>query len=108
MFVYCNKCNWTQDDFWSEDGYNPFDFLKENYKKELFGGELEKVFSVDKRDSFGNFIGQTPITMREQIANHMNEFANRIKNQRWITLEQFKKENPERLCPICKNKLSED
>ena len=108
MFVYCNRCKWSQDDFWIEDGYNPFTFLTENYKKTVFDGELEKVFTIDKRDSFGNFIGQEPITYREFIANEFKRWGEKLKHQRWITLKQYRKENPDGLCPICKNKLSED
>ena len=108
MFIYCSKCNWSQDDFWSENGYNPFNFLKENCQQQLFESKLEETFTIDKADYFGNFIGQEPMTNREFLVRELKRWAKKIKHQRWITYEQYKKENPERKCPICKNILTED
>ena len=38
-YLHCHSCDWSQDDFWSMDGYNPFredtiKDLKENLFKE--------------------------------------------------------------------------
>jgi len=108
MFIYCEKCNWTQDDFWSKEGYNPFDFLEENHKEDLFGGNLDKVYYLDKNDSFGKFIGTQPITGRQHIATSLRHWADKIEKQRYISYEQYRTENPDRKCPICKGHLIED
>jgi rubrerythrin len=107
-FVYCEKCGWTQDDFWSPDGYNPMDFLNQ-FKKDLFGDELDRVVTVDDFDKeTGKFIGQKYTKWREIIADDFEMFAKRIRNQKYITREQFLKENPEWKCPLCGNRLEED
>ena len=109
MFVYCENCNWTQDGFWHE-GYNPYDFMCNQGNKDLlFSGKLEEVFMIEKNDRYAGYIGNQPMTNREFLTKQMRHWANRIENQRWITIEDYKKENPEGMCPNCKRKtLIED
>jgi len=107
MYVHCDNCKWSQDDFWTNEEYNPFDFLTKSYKYQLIeSGNANKIFNIDEFDSFGNYIGQKPITTREMIATHFEIFAKRIREQRWITYEEYKSENPDGICPVCKNKLT--
>ena len=109
MYVYCDKCRWTQDDFWDENDYNPFISLTTRYQKKLFDTKnIDAVFYVDGRDTFGRFIGQKPTTIREIMAEQFENFAKKIRNQRYITYKQYLEENPREECPICRNDLNTD
>jgi hypothetical protein len=91
MFVCCNKCNWSQDDFYDET-YNPAKWLK-NWDNELFGekrGELDKLGMYDDRF----------LTTREVIARAYERFARRIREMQWVTYQDFQNE-PNKVCPRC-------
>ena len=103
MFVYCNKCNWYQDDFY-DDSYNPPQYLKD-WNKYLFGEskhQLDKPFTEDYQ-----FIQENGnITTREVLAGEYEKFANNIRNMKWITYEEYDKSDKK--CPRCNSILSID
>lgn len=97
-YIHCHTCGWSQDDFYSVDGYNPAKSLKD-WNEYLCGSRkefLDKLFSDDAM-----FLKENgPLTTREVIAREYEKFAKRIRNMRWITWDQFKND-PHKICPAC-------
>lgn len=90
MYIRCNKCGWSQDDFWHE-GYNPFKFLKENYEKDLLTKKLDTP--LEKMKQFTN---------RDKYVSALKSTIDNIKNMHWSILAQY--ESSDKLCPKCKSK----
>ena len=94
-YVHCHTYGWSQDDFYSVDGYNPAKSLKD-WNDALCGPKLDKQFTDDAM-----FVRENgPLTMREVIAREYEKYAKRIRNMRWVTWEQFKND-PHKICPQC-------
>ena len=99
-FIYCSKCDWQQDDFYSEH-YNPAKSLK-CWDRDIFGDRRDKLdesFSDDAQFLKDN----GDISKREVIAREYEKFANRIRKMRWITYEDWKKDYDAGTakCPDC-------
>ena len=95
MYVHCHSCPWSQDDFYSEKGYSPAKYLS-SWNGELCGDKIDQQFTDD-----AEFLRENgPISMREVIAREYEKFANRIRDMRWVTYEQFKAES-HKVCPKC-------
>lgn len=99
-YLHCHKCGWSQDDFYHK-GYNPAESLMD-WNDVLFGNErhkLDKRFTTDS-----NFIKENgDITYREVIARDFEKFAKRIRNMKWTSYDDFKKDYDEGIakCPKC-------
>lgn len=102
-FVHCHSCEWEQDDFYSENGYNPAKYLA-SWNKQLLGSDIDKQFTDD-----AGFIRRNgTITTREVIAREYERFAQRIRDMKWITYEQWDNDPNKWKCPKCGAKLSVD
>ena len=91
-YLHCHNCDFSQDDFYSVDGYNPPDYLK----------TWNKYLCEEKLD----------ITQREVIAREYEKYARGIRSMKWVTWESFKEawiDGKWPLCPKCgKNDLDID
>ena len=102
-YVHCHSCDWEQDDFYSEKGYNPANYCR-TWMPYLCGpDDIDTNFSSDP--SFLDEFGQ--MTMREVIAREFSNYAKRILEMKWITSESWEKAIKENggkypLCPKCK------
>lgn len=98
-YLHCHSCDWEQDDFYSEEGYNPASSLK-NWNDILCGekqNKIDKVFSTDSE-----FVRENgKITTREVIARQYEKYARKIRTMKWITWEQWEKEKDTAVCPNC-------
>lgn len=97
-FLHCHNCDWEQDDFYDEKGYNPAEYLK-SWNNFLCGKDVNRIddqFSADSEFIYENGL----ITTREVIAREYEKFARRIRNMTWITWEQWKAES-NKICPVC-------
>lgn len=99
-FIYCSKCDWQQDDFYSEH-YNPAKHML-TWNRNLFGdrkGELDEIVKADPE-----FIEQHGhITTRELIAREFEACARKVRRMRWMTYEDWKKDHDDGVakCPDC-------
>lgn len=102
-YLHCHNCNWSQDDFWDEN-YNPITFLENTFKKDLLNENLHDVIEFD-RHTGNDFIGWKPyntkITRRQMILDALKNTSREIEMMVWRTMEEFKKENPDKRCPQC-------
>ena len=99
MYLHCHSCGWSQDDFYSEDGYNPARYLA-SWNDCLCGDEADKIdkqFSDDSEFLHNN----GPISTREVIAREYERFAKRIREMKFVTYEQWIAEKDEAVCPKC-------
>lgn len=90
VYVHCHSCGWSQDDFYSMDGYNPTSFLK-SLNKDLCG-DIDRKIRVND--------GKTETTMRKYIAKMYEDYARRIRKMKWVTYDKFRND-PDKICPIC-------
>ena len=98
-YLHCHNCDFSQDDFYSVDGYNPTDYLK-TWNKDLCGDKLDEQFTDDVQFLRDN----GPITQREVIAREYEKYARRIREMKWVTWESFKsswKDGKWPPCPKC-------
>lgn len=94
MYLHCHNCDWQQDDFY-HDGYNPAKYLMD-WNEMLLSDSIDEQFSTDS-----NFVKERgPISKREVLAQEYESYAKRIREMKWITYEQWKKEENKR-CPKC-------
>ena len=97
-YLHCHECDWEQDDFYDENGYNPAGYLK-SWNNFLCGKDSDRIDDQFSTDS--EFVRENgPITTREVIAREYEKFAKRIRNMKWITWEQWQSE-PNNVCPGC-------
>lgn len=102
-YLHCHNCGWSQDDFYDEN-YNPAKYLL-SWNNYLFGKDkhrLDEPFTDDSQfiEENGN------ITCREVLAREYEKFAKTIRNMKWVSFEDFKKdcENGVAVCPKCGRK----
>lgn len=100
MFVYCRECEWSQDDFWDE-GYNPFKFMYENYTEDLLTKDLDEIVEMDSFWLKENGYDQETFTRRKYLEHELQRKINTINNMVYPTHEDYKKRNPEGICPEC-------
>lgn len=114
-YLHCHNCDWSQDDFWDERGYNPISTLKDDTEylfrdKVYFDGSikdsLKKYGNIElKEDEKGLYI-----TGKEYVIHEMERSIARIKHMVWATDAKFKKDYKEGIaeCPKCKCKTEFD
>jgi len=90
-YLHCHSCNWSQDDFWSKDGYNPFrqDFI-DWYKELLFK-------NTTKTDS-------GTLDTREFIACELEKKAKLIRDMNIKTYKEWESIKGDWICPKCASK----
>ena len=96
MYIRCNECEWSQDDFWQKGGYNPLRYMMD------WEDQLIDKFSVP----FDGELDTKGMTYGQVIARDMVNGAKQILKQKWATIEDFKKakENGTAICPKCGSK----
>lgn len=98
-FLHCHSCNWSQDDFYSPDGYNPASCLA-SWNDHLCGDKADKIDELFTDDA--EFLAENgPITTREVLAREYEKFARRIREMKWITWEHWQREKDVAVCPKC-------
>lgn len=96
MYLHCHSCDWSQDDFYSEDGYNPAQYLA-TWNEALCGEKVDQQFTDDSE-----FLKENgPISTREVIAREYEGFAKRIRAMKWVTYAQWLREKDTAVCPKC-------
>lgn len=110
-YLHCHNCDWSQDDFWDEKGYNPISTLKDDIEylfrdKVYFDGSikdsLKKYGNIElKEDENGHYI-----TGKEYVIHEMERSIARIKHMVWTTNAEFEKDYKDGIakCPKCKCK----
>jgi len=99
-YLHCHKCGWHQDDFYDE-GYNPAKYLMD-WNEYLFGERKSKLDEQFTNDS--QFIKENGnITTREVVAREYEKFARRIREMKWMSHEDFRKDYKagKAKCPSC-------
>jgi hypothetical protein len=98
-YLHCHNCDFSQDDFWKES-YNPLQFLKYAWVNKLLSANLDDKFTTDS-----NFIKENgDITIRELLAKECEWAAEKIRKMVYRTDKEYREKNPNRICPICKQK----
>lgn len=108
MYVHCKNCRWSQDDFWSVKGYNPFredeiKWWREIFEKGMNGKHVEmEVFEAEEREIeyVKNEKNMAIVEFREYLAHEMESMAYRLRNMRWLTWDEFQADSLKE-CPAC-------
>jgi len=98
MYIDCKKCGFSQDDFWDKKYYNPAVSLLD---------WMDILLNKDKVNMDAG-VQNKKITYRELIAQEFENYANIIREQKWVTYEHFCDDNPEMKCPNCGSTLNID
>jgi hypothetical protein len=95
--LYCNGCNWLQDEFWDNE-YNPIRELLV-WENDLFDANWDKPIAerINMLD-----------TLRNMIVYRLEWSIRHIREMEYRTMDEFKQKNPDGLCPVCGNKLTID
>ena len=106
-FIRCDNCSWSQDDFWSVEGLNPFheDTIKQfrNALKKGLNGEKIEIdinFAQEKNIEYEEVNGKAYVDFKEIIVLDLERLKRIVLNMVWPTLEDFKKD-PKQECPQC-------
>lgn len=103
MFLHCHDCGWSQDDFYSKNGYNPTSFLS-SWNEALCSNKIDEQFTKD-----AEFLREHgPISLREVIAQEYEKYAKRIRSMKWITREQWQADPDKWKCPQCGKQMDID
>jgi hypothetical protein len=90
-YIHCYKCGWDNDDFLTDYGGNK--------------GMLTRIFKWDLKNVIISDYTAHVKNKRLVALRHAWEDIKRMYflnfQQKYKTYEQFKKENPNRLCPKC-------
>lgn len=128
-FLHCHECEWSQDDFYEKDGYNP---LRQNWMDHYADSLLEDTVDITEmvreyfewvrnrnKDTMENIWNHFSINIcekdgdrwimygRDYVVWHLRNLADRFETQRWLTKEDWLNSN-NRSCPNCDSKLCED
>jgi len=105
-YLHCHNCNFSQDDYWSESGWNPMKSF-ENDRDALLNGDLDEVVKMDA--GWLREHGLTSVTRRDLVVLHLRQIIARIEGMVYRTREELRERNPERKCPRCGERaLDED
>ena len=104
-YLHCHNCDWSQDDFWSEEGWSPFakgnmQSMKEYLFKDTvtFGADshIKEVFPT------GELVdGHWVVDSREYVAHELERTARSIRNMAVKTNEDWEKVKDTWKCPKC-------
>jgi len=90
-YLHCHDCDWSQDDFWSLDEYNPL---------------CESSIAELRRDLFKDEIrlGRETITGAEFVVMELRRIIARITTMVVPTDGEWQKVKKDWRCPQCKSK----
>lgn len=93
-YLHCHTCGWSQDDFWSKDGYNPFrSDIVDHLRDSLFKDNIHLGAYDDQPEM--NLSGQ------EYVARELIEMAKNIRLMYIKTEEEFQLIKKDFACPDC-------
>ena len=110
-YLHCHSCSFSQDDYWSESGWNPVKAFQSDLDT-LINKDLDEEVQVDswwmKKEENG-FKDYQKVTRRDLVLYHLWQIQSRVEYMVYRTPKELKEKNPERLCPKCgKKDLDED
>ena len=106
-YLHCHNCYWEQDDFWSEDGWNPFyktniddlrNILREGLKGEKI--KLDMYIAKDMNMDYEVVDGVAYIDFKDMLVWELDRMKNNILNMTWYTEAEFRGD-PNPVCPQC-------
>lgn len=98
-YLHCHNCDFSQDDYWSEDGWNPVKSF-ENDKDTLLHEDLDEVVQMDPQ-WLREHHGLDSVTRRDLVILHLRQIIARVEGMVYRTQEEFRERNPEMRCPRC-------
>jgi hypothetical protein len=103
-FLHCHDCDWEQDDFWSEDGWNPEKSMKGSWEQ-AFQDKIymDRDFFIENhiedkmnKDEKGHWI-----TGPNLLAWNLRTKASQVENMAVRTIEEWKQKKDTFTCPEC-------
>ena len=103
-FLHCHNCDWSQDDFWDKDGYNPLEAKRvEDLKDSLFKDKIRfdssffketgVPFSIDDEGPY--------CTGQDYVAWELERRARSIRNMKVLTNDDWLNVRSNWKCPEC-------
>jgi len=89
-YLHCHGCGWSQDDFWSLDGYNPLsEYSMAELRCDLFKDKIK--------------LDQGTMTGREFVVMELKQVIARIETMKVMTDEEWQEVKYLWACPECKS-----
>jgi hypothetical protein len=105
-WLCCKACNWSQDEFWSED-YTPLDELARDYSREILmrseTAVVEKWIAEELGQSYEMKGDLCHVSWKDYMVSVLQEAENKVKNMRFRTEAEYhayKAVNGTK-CPVC-------
>lgn len=76
-YLHCHNCDFSQDDYWSEDGWNPVKSF-ENDKDTLLHEDLDEVVQMDPQ-WLREHHGLDSVTRRDLVILHLRQIIARVE-----------------------------
>jgi hypothetical protein len=116
-FVRCSRCDWEQDDFWTEN-YDPIKsqstYWVELISKAIQEKDPQRMISMDRTIamnmgvSFGiDSNGSAKVDIRDYLAKSLEILGRQIREMHWLTEDDFKKDK-NKVCPRCGSPVTVD
>ena len=110
MYIFCNYCDWEQDDFWGKESYTPLrkDII-DHLKMMLFEDRIyfdlsffrDGCLKPDGSDEKGHYVRGTTY-----VAWDLRRRADQIEIMQFRTIEEFENRGTDKwVCPKCNGQL---
>jgi len=113
-FLHCHAegCNWSQDDFWSKDGYHPFRkdivdcwidwiFQEKVYMDKFLVERIVKDPPFDWKERSGRKYKDYYVSGQELVAYELEQKAKYIREMNVKTNEEWEQVRDTWKCPFC-------
>lgn len=97
-YLHCHNCDFCQDDYWSEDGWNPVRSF-EGDKDTLLNGNLDEIVQMDS--NWLRVHGRESVTRRDLVVFHLRQIISHVEGMVYRTHDELRERNPEMRCPRC-------
>lgn len=97
-YLHCHNCDFCQDDYWSEDGWNPVKSF-ESDRGTLLNEDLDEVVQMDPQWLRDNKVEK--VTRRDLVIFHLRQIIACVEGMVYRTHDELRARNPEMRCPRC-------
>lgn len=97
-YLHCHNCEFSQDDYWSEDGWNPVKSF-ESDRDTLLNEDLDEAVQMDPQWLRDNRVES--VTRRDLVVINLRRIIERVEGMVYRTHDELRERNPDMKCPRC-------
>jgi len=105
-YLHCHSCDWSQDDFWSKEGYHPFrsipmDYLRASLFKDKIYLDQHCIEGLGIRNNHGHDEEGHWVSGKEYVLAQLKRKIRNIENMAVKTEAEWKLVKDDFKCPKC-------